>query len=199
MPMNTNALLSKKVNPKDKASKKKFWTVFSIFTLLSMLLLFLFLDTRHKNTHWTYEDYLAASFDDATLPTGYQSDATLHFDGTSGYLLYDDLGQTLTTPSLGEHAAYRVSFRVAVLNVASPETYNESNPTFTLSAYDEHGFLVERRDLYNPVVNTTLSETFLRAEDVDYFVLKLTDYANLNGYQAYAGIDDFTIQTPREE
>ena len=199
MPDKSNALLSKKVKKNEPSSSKKTFAVFGVFALLTLLLLVLFLDTRLKKTTVVYEDFLTASFNDASLPSGFQSDATLHYDGHSGYLLYDTLGQTLRTPDLESHPSYRVSFRVAVLNVAQPEPYNESEPTFTLNAYDESGVLVEYHSLYDPKADTTYCETFLNAEDVHYFVLKLHSYANLDGYQATAGIDDLIVQTPRED
>jgi len=199
MPDKSNALLSKKVKKNEPSSSKKTFAVFGVFALLTLLLLVLFLDTRLKKTTVIYEDFLTASFNDASLPSGYQSDATLHYDGNSGYLLYEEVGQTLRTPNLESHPSYRVSFRVAVLNVVSPEPYNESEPTFTLNAYDIDGVLRESREIYNPQADTTYRETFLNAEEIHAFALKLHAYANLDGYQATAGIDDLIIQTPRED
>ncbi len=199
MPNKSNVLLSKKVKKKERSSEKKTFGVFGVFALLTLLLLVLFLDTRLKKTTVVYEDFLTASFDDASLPSGYQSDATLHYDGHTGYLLYDEIGKTLRTPSLESHSSYRVFFRVAVLNVASPEPYNESEPTFLLNAYDADGVLLDSRSLYNPQALRTYSETFLNAEEIHSFVLKLHSYANLDGYQATAGIDDLIVQIPRED
>ncbi len=199
MPVKPNALLSKKVKTDDRTSRDHARTAFGVFVLLSLLLLIFFLDMRLKKTTTTSEDYLTTSFDAAVLPSGYQSNATLHYDGTSGYLHFDALNQTLRTPELGSHASYRVNFRVAVLNVASPEPYNETSPTITLSAYDETDGLVDTFELYDPQVNTTYTVTFSEAEDVSYFIIKFNSYANIEGYQATAGIDDLIVQTPRED
>lgn len=194
----SSSLLSKKVNQNDPTDRRRTWAVFSLVSILSLLLLLLFLDTRHKSTTLTYENLYVASFDDAEMPEGFTSDAEHRYDGQSGYLYFGSLNQKVTTPALTTHSDYRLYFRVALLNVASPETYNESIPTFTLRAYASDARVIDEAVFYHPEASLTYEAEFHQANAVAYFTLSFTNYAGINGYQAYAGIDDLTLQTPKE-
>ncbi len=191
-------LLSKKVNQKDPKDRRNFWLTFSMVSLVSLILFLWFLDTRLKATAPEYETLWVASFDDADYPEGWDGDAEVRYDGQSGYLYYGGLGKTVSTPDLDPHASYQVFFRVTLLNVASAETYNGTIPTFALSSHNSLGLTLETLTFSPVSVGETLCGTFPQAETVSYFTLTMTSYANLNGYQAYVGIDDFTLQTPKE-
>ncbi len=191
-------LLSKKVMTKDPKERRRRWLSFATFSLVSLILFWWFLDTRLKTTSPAYENYLKASFDDADLPESWSGDAEVRFDGQSGYLYFGGLGKTLSTPTLDIHSSYRVSFVVHVLNVASTETYNGAIPTFALSSHNSQGQTLATFR-YSPTrVGETLEGTFTNTQNVSYFTLAMTSFANFNGYQAYVGIDDFTLQIPKE-